>query len=161
MYPFRNILFPYNLSSNSHAALKYAAAFARYGRGRVIFLNAQNAKVPPDLLSAPEQMFEREDDRWLLQLRNELRTFLADPILKGVDIDPYIVEGEPSEAIAQTIVDHEIDLVTLVTRGRKGLSRALGGSMAEEIIAGACCPVLAMKPPQRDFVQHREGQIHI
>lgn len=106
-------------------------------------------------------MFEREDDRWLLQLRNELKTFLADPILKGVDVDPYIVEGEPSEAIAQSTLDHEIDLITLVTRGRKGLSRALGGSMAEDIIAGACCPVLAMKPPQRDFVEHRDGQIHI
>jgi len=122
-------------------------------------LNAQNTKVPKDLLSAPAQRFEREDDRWLLQLRGDLKTLLADPLLKGVDTDPYIVEGEPSDAIAQSTMDHEIDLITIATRGRKGLSRALGGSMAEEIIAGAGCPVLAIKPPQRDFVQHREGQI--
>jgi nucleotide-binding universal stress UspA family protein len=116
-------------------------------------------KVPTDLLSAPDQRFERVDDRWLLQLRADLKTLLADPLLKGVDIDPYIVEGEPSGAIAQSAMDHEIDLITVATRGRKGLSRALGGSMAEDIIAGACCPVLAIKPPQRDFVQHRDGQI--
>jgi len=161
MYPFRNILFPYNFSSNAHAALKYAAAFARDGRGRIVLLNAQNTKVPPDLLSAPDQRFDREDDRWLLQLRGKLKTLLADPLLKGIDIDPYIVEGEPSGAIAQSTMDHEIDLITVVTRGRKGLSRALGGSMAEDIIAAAGCPVLAIKPPQRDFVHHREGQIQM
>jgi len=161
MYPFRNILFPYNFSSNAHAALKYAAAFARDGRGRVILLNAQNAKVRSDILQAPQDLFESNEERWLLQLRNELKDLLADPILKGIDIDPYMVEGEPSAAIAQSTMDHEIDLITIVTRARKGLSRALGGSTAEEIIAGACCPVLVMRPPQRDFVQLSDGQIHI
>ena len=161
MYPFRNILFPYNFSTNSHTALKYAAAFARDGRGRVIVLTAQYTKVRSDILQAPEDLFESNEDRWLLQLRNELKGLLADPILKGIDIDPYMVEGEPSAAIAQSTMDHEIDLITIVTRARKGLSRALGGSTAEEIIAGACCPVLVMRPPQRDFVQHRDGQIQI
>jgi len=35
------------------------------------------------------------------------------------------------------------------------LARALWGSTAEEIIAEAPCPVLTIRPPQRDFVEHR------
>ena len=46
MFPFRNILFPTDFSAHAHAALKYAAAFARDGRGRVLLLNVQDAKVP-------------------------------------------------------------------------------------------------------------------
>ena len=163
MYPFRNILFPCNFSSYSHAALKYAAAFARDGHGRVILFNVQNSKVPSDLLARTDPIFEREDEYWLLQLRNNVRTLLSDPVLKGIEVDPYIVEGDPSDAIARGTLDHEIDLITIVSRGRKGLSRALGGSIAEEIIAGASCPVLAMKPTQREFVQHLDGhpQIHL
>jgi nucleotide-binding universal stress UspA family protein len=161
MYPFRNILFPTNFSGNAHAALKYAAAFARDSNGRVFLLNVQNAAVPANLVTMPDYVFEREDDRWLLQLRDDMKTLLKDPLLKGVAVEPYILEGDASEQILRAVLDHEIDLITIVTRGRKGLSRAFGGSIAEEIIAGSSCPVLAMKPPQRDFVQHRHGQTHI
>jgi len=53
--------------------------------------------------------------------------------------------------------------VTVVTHGRKGLSRALWGSTAEEIIAEAPCPVLTIRPPQHDFVEHRgsHSEIHL
>ena len=53
MFPFRNILFPTDFSAHSHAALKYAAGFARELRGRVLMLNVQDAKVPANLLTLP------------------------------------------------------------------------------------------------------------
>ena len=49
----------------------------------------------------------------------------------------------------------------MVTHGRRGLSRALWGSTAEEIIAEAPCPVLTIRPPQRDFVEHRGNHTEI
>jgi nucleotide-binding universal stress UspA family protein len=59
--------------------------------------------------------------------------------------------------------DYDIDLVTVVTHGRKGLARALWGSTAEEIIAEAVCPVLTIRPPQHDFVEHKGAlsEIHL
>ena len=42
-----------------------------------------------------------------------------------------------------------------MTRDRNRLSRAFGGSIAEEIVAESPCAVLAIRPPQRDFVEHR------
>jgi len=44
VFPFRNILFPTDFSANAHAALKYAAAFARHSGGRVVLFNVQDAK---------------------------------------------------------------------------------------------------------------------
>jgi len=35
------------------------------------------------------------------------------------------------------------------------------GSTAEEIIAEAPCPVLTIRPPQHDFVEHRDGRTEI
>jgi nucleotide-binding universal stress UspA family protein len=52
-------------------------------------------------------------------------------------------------------------LATIVTHGRKGLAHALWGSTAEEIIAEASCPVLTIRPPQRDFVEHRGSHTEI
>ena len=141
MFPFRNILFPTDFSAHSHAALKYAAAFAQHGRGRVFVFNAQDAKVPPTL---PEHF----------------KFLLSDPVLNGVDAEPIQVEGEPRAEIARAAIDHDIDLVTVVMRERNRLSRAFGASIAEEIVAESPCAVLTIRPPQRDFVKHTEIRLN-
>jgi len=161
MYPFRNILFPTDFTPHARAALKYAAAFARAGGGRIVLLSVQSASVPRNLLTLPEQLFHEQDNLWLLQRRTEVRNLLADPLFDGLEVEPIIVEGEPATEIAKAVRDYDIDLVTVVTHGRKGLARALWGSTAEEIIAEAVCPVLTIRPPQHDFVDDRGGRIEI
>lgn len=59
---------------------------------------------------------------------------------------------ELASKIAQAAIDHDIDLITVTTRDRSRLTRAFGSSLAEDIIAESPCAVLAIKPPQRDFV---------
>jgi nucleotide-binding universal stress UspA family protein len=137
VFPFRNILFPTDFSPNAQAALKYAAAFARHGGGRVLLFSVQDAKTATDLQSQVE----------------ELR---ADPLLNGVDSEPIFVDGEPAGQIAQGAVDHDVDLITVVMLDRNRLSRAFGSSIAEEIVAESPCAVLAVRPPQRDFVADHE-----
>ena len=137
MFPFRNILFPTDFSPNALAALKYAAAFARHGGGRVLLFNVQDAKTGGDLQS-------------------QVNELLADPLLNGVDTEPILVDGEPAGEIAQGAMDHDVDLITVVMRGRNRLSRAFGSSIAEEIVAESPCAVLAVRPPQRDFVTDHE-----
>ena len=156
MYPFRNILYPTDFSQNARAALKYAAAFARNDGGRVVMFNVQSSQVPRDLLKSTAKAFE---EQWLLQVRSDAKNFLADPSFQNIDVEAEFAAGEPSTEIARAAVEHEIDLVTIVTRGRKGrLSRAFTGSIAEEIVAESPCAVLAIRPTQRDFVAHRDGR---
>jgi nucleotide-binding universal stress UspA family protein len=131
VFPFRNILFPADSSVNAYAALKYAAAFARHSGGHVVLFstNSQN---------------------------DELR---ADLLLEGIPTECVWVDGEPASAIAQGAIDHDIDLITVAVHGRKGLSRAFGSSIAEDIVAEAPCAVLAVRPPQRDFVEQTDIQL--
>jgi nucleotide-binding universal stress UspA family protein len=161
MYPFRNILFPTDFTPRARATLKYAAAFAHSGGGRVVLFSVQSASVPPNLLTLPERVFAEQENSWLLQVRTEVRDLLADPLFDGLEVEPVIVEGEPSSEIAKAVINYDIDLVTVVTHGRKGLSRALWGSTAEEIIAEAPCPVLTIRPPQHDFVEHKGGRSEV
>src|SRR4029079_4480348 len=111
MFPFRNILFPTDFSAHAHAALRYAAAFARHGRGRVFLFHAQDARVPAGL-------------------PGEVKKLISDPLLNGVDTEPIVVEGEPRVEIARAAIDHDIDLTTVVMRDRNRLSRAFGASTA-------------------------------
>src|SRR5712692_8811947 len=158
---FRNILFPTDFTPHARSALKYAAAFARKGRGRVILFSVQTGAVPPNLMTLPERVLQEQETNWLLQLRGEVKGLLNDPLLEGLEVEPVIVEGEPAHEIAKAVRDYDIDLVTVVTHGRRGLARALWGSTAEEIIAEAPCPVLTIRPPQHDFVEHRGAETEI
>lgn len=161
MYPFRNILFPTDFSQHARAALKYAAAFAREGRGRVLLLNVQDARVPANLMTMPQYVFEEQDNNWLLELRAQAKELLADPLLHGLDAEPVFAEGEPAEQIARAAFEHEMDLITVATRERNRFSRAFGSSVAEEVVVEAPCAVLVIRPPQHDFVEHRSGQTRI
>lgn len=158
---FRNILFPTDFTPHARSALKYAAAFAREGRGRVILFSVQTGAVPANLMTLPERILREQETNWLLQLRTEVKDLLSDPLLQGLEVEPVIVEGEPAHEIARAVRDYDIDLVTVVTHGRRGLARALWGSTAEEIIAEAPCPVLTIRPPQHDFVEHRGAATEI
>lgn len=158
---FRNILFPTDFTPHARSALKYAAAFARDGRGRVVLFSVQTAGVPANLMTLPAHLLEEEETQWLKQVRRQVEDLLIDPLFDGLEVEPVIVEGEPAHEIANAVRDYDIDLVTVVTHGRRGLSRALWGSTAEEIIAEAPCPVLTIRPPQHDFVEYRGQQTEI
>jgi len=142
VFPFRNILFPTDFSVNALAALKYAAAFARHSHGRVVVFSVQDGKTLGDFQSQVDEL-------------------TSNPLLNDVDTECFIVEGEPPREIAQAAIDHDIDLITVVMRDRNRLSRAFGSSIAEDIVAEALCAVLAVRPPQKDFVEQRDGQVDI
>jgi rhodanese-related sulfurtransferase len=50
MFPFRNILFPTDFTPHARAALKYAAAFARSGGGRVVLFRKKGIENAAALL---------------------------------------------------------------------------------------------------------------
>ena len=158
---FKNILFPTDFTPHARSALKYAAAFARAGGRRVVLFSVQTGKVPANLMTLPERILQNQETNWLLQLRGQVKELLTDPLFEGLEVDPVIVEGEPADEIAKAIREYDIDLVTVVTHGRRGLARALFGSTAEEIIAEAPCPVLTIRPPQHNFVHHRGSATEI
>src|SRR5256885_11261493 len=158
---FRNILFPTDFTPHARSALKYAAAFARAGGRRVVLFSVQTGQVPPNLMTLPERILQSQEKNWLLQLRGQVKELLTDPMFAGLEVDPVIVEGEPADEIAKAIREYDIDLVTVVTHGRRGLARALFGSTAEDIIAEAPCPVLTIRPPQHDFIEHRGNSTRV
>ena len=60
-----------------------------------------------------------------------------------------VVEGPAAAAILQTAEDLGSDLIVMATHGRTGVSRALGGSVAEEVVRGAeRVSVLLVRPEE-------------
>lgn len=56
------------------------------------------------------------------------------------------------DAIAEYAKRRRIDLVVIGTHGRRGLTRALLGSVAEQVVRTAPCPVLTVREHARSFI---------
>jgi nucleotide-binding universal stress UspA family protein len=62
-------------------------------------------------------------------------------------VERRMVQGVPAEQILRLAQETECDLIVMGTHGRTGLGRLLTGSVAEQVLRKALCPVLTVKAP--------------
>jgi nucleotide-binding universal stress UspA family protein len=64
----------------------------------------------------------------------------------GANVGQALVRtGDARDVINQTAKELGIDLIVMGTHGRRGLSRALLGSVAETVVRSAPCAVLTVR----------------
>jgi glycine betaine transporter len=56
--------------------------------------------------------------------------------------------GDPRDQVVQAAEEVGADLIIMGTHGRRGVRRALLGSVAEGVLRAAHCPVLAVRAPK-------------
>src|SRR5262249_27158268 len=64
-----------------------------------------------------------------------------------VKVEHRLVEGFAAEGILNAAKEAKADIIVMGTHGRTGFNRLLMGSVAEEVLRKATCPVLTVKPP--------------
>ena len=69
---------------------------------------------------------------------------------QGVKVTSVLREGVPAEETASVAREVRADLLVVGTHARKGLARALLGSVAETVIRTVDVPVLVVHPPHKE-----------
>jgi len=65
---------------------------------------------------------------------------------QGIRVSTLLLTGAPWNEIVEAVArDPAIDLVVMGTHGRTGLRHALLGSVAEQVVRRAACPVLVVR----------------
>lgn len=139
MLPLRTILFPTDLSEPSSFALPVARALARDHGARVVALYVA---APPAVAAIDGVMLPSDDGGLLDQARRHL-----DQLDLGANADRRAVEGDPVTEILRVAEEARADLIVMGTHGRTGLGRLVMGSVAEQVLRRAPCPVLTLKAP--------------
>jgi nucleotide-binding universal stress UspA family protein len=62
-------------------------------------------------------------------------------------------EGSPAKVIAEVAGEMATDLLVISTHGYTGLKHVLMGSIAEQVVRYAPCPVLVVRQQEHDFIQ--------
>jgi nucleotide-binding universal stress UspA family protein len=136
-----NILFATDFSPAADAAAPFAIQIARSYGAKVYGVHVNPfdnyTAAAPDAWAAMAEAAERQTREHARRLNEQL---------KGVEREVVIGEGNIWEVMSNLIKQKEIDLIVLGTRGRTGLGKALLGSVAEQILRQAPCPVLTVGP---------------
>ena len=64
---------------------------------------------------------------------------------EGVAADSLAREGNPAATIVETAAENDCDLIVVGSHGRTGLDRLLMGSVSQQVVIQAKCPVLVAK----------------
>ncbi len=139
MAVLHTILFPTDFSERSQAVFPFACSLARDQGARLLVLYVD----PPPLFHG-EVVARRQEPDYEDRLWAELRRFQAPA---GVHVEHLLEEGKPAEEILRAAREHRCDLVVMATHGRTALRRLLMGSVAEDVLRQAPCPVLTLTAP--------------
>ncbi len=152
----KNILVPTDLSEGAEEALDYACELAKTFGAKLHLLNV----IGIPALGVPElgvALTSSVIDSLIKDNQAALER-LAEAKRCKVEVGQVLLRtGDARDVINQTAVELDCDLIVMGTHGRRGVSRALLGSVTETVVRTAPCPVLTVRAhtsvhPGRDEV---------
>jgi len=131
-----------DFSETARQAFDVAVRWASRLGARVSLLHVIKGAWSASELAAGARVLKPLKTAALLKLGRLAR--LASEV--GIRADAHLDTGNPAERILAHCRTHHTDLLVVGTQGRGGLSRTLLGSVADELVRKAPCPVLTLNP---------------
>ena len=133
------ILFPTDYSACSRAALKKAIELARATHARLLAAYV----APPDVgyEGIPPSSADQGNPQDGFRLQSLVESLMGDA---PVEYEHRMLVGDPVSEILELAKRESASLIVMGTTGRTGLRRLLLGSVAEEVVRRASCPVLTL-----------------
>jgi nucleotide-binding universal stress UspA family protein len=138
----KRILCAVDLREPSKEIARWGAEIASRLHGKVEFIHADWWEVPPyffpgQIAALKEQAKENQE---------KLRAKLAE-LTSGLSVahEVSVVEGHPGAIILERAAASGAELIVMGSHGRTGFSRLRLGSVAEDVVHSARCPVLVVR----------------
>jgi nucleotide-binding universal stress UspA family protein len=151
----RRILVPIDFSDASLKALRYAIAFARQFQAKILLLHVVHVSYmageygPIDVPVLEAQLV----DAAKLKLRDLAVEKVAAELLE----DTIVCVGPAVHEIAEVAQERHSDLIILSTHGYTGLKHVLLGSVTENVVRHAPCPVLVVREREHEFIHEQSA----
>jgi nucleotide-binding universal stress UspA family protein len=144
MAELRRILVPTDFTETSDHALDWAIDLAKRLGASITVLHTYEIPVvgfPDGAIIATPEIAGRIADA----SRTALEATMARIQTCGVPLDSLLREGVPWEEINSVAEALPADLVVIGTHGRRGLTRALLGSVADKVVRTANRPIVTIR----------------
>jgi len=148
------ILAPTDFSDTSAIALRYAVALAEAFRGQLHLLHVVERRVEQQWAAELAAVAALDiDAEARAKADAELATLLTRDERSRFDARLVSRTGTPFVEIVRYAQHEDIDLIVMGTHGRGAIAHLLIGSVAENVVRKARCPVLTVPRAGHDFVK--------
>lgn len=151
MVNVKHILHPTDFSDSSNEALKHACYLATQFCADLHLLHviSDSGLIQPPIAGfLPPGFYEQRN-----QFANEELAGLPQKVMNfSGSVVRNVCEGTPFVEIIRYSKENAIDMIVMGTHGYAGLKHLILGSVAENVVRHAPCPVLTVHPEKHKFV---------
>jgi nucleotide-binding universal stress UspA family protein len=143
MSPFHRILVPIDFGDAMQPAIDLALSVAKEAEAQVTLVHAFDLT---SFFAATSMAPPIDVEPVLASLQRELESVAKTTRARWNRVDSVFCTGNVPESILELARRKGCDLLVVGTHGRRGLSHALLGSIAEKIVRLSPIPVLTVRP---------------
>lgn len=144
---FTHILCPTDMKERSSIALKKAVQIAHQFSAQITLLNAHDEFMNREeraMLRVSIDDMKEKYRKVSLQAKAEMLEQVASLCCDDLEIHYLLREGKPASAIVKAAGELGADLIVICTDGRDNLKDFVTGTITEQVINAASCPVLVV-----------------
>jgi universal stress protein A len=143
MVAMKTILYPTDFSADARPAFEVACALAGERQGQLVVLHVE--RPPLTSLGGTTGVPPLPNEYGRERLWNELKAI--QPSRADIVVEHRLEYGDPAKKILEVAQEIGANLIVMGTHGRTGVRRLLMGSVAEQVVRKAPCPVLTVRTP--------------
>ncbi len=140
------ILFPIDFSEEFETLLPWVSTFVNsFDATLYVLFVAQDLR---DFSSfyVPHGNLQQFQEEALKSAQQKMSRTAKETFKAFKKVEARVAQGSPADKIIDTAKNEGVDLIIMGTHGRKGLERAIFGSVCDKVVRFAPCPVLTINP---------------
>lgn len=142
----KKILFPLELSSISHSIVPWASLTAKRFEAELHVLHVVPSLDYWSVAYASEHLSADGDIGLIRTAQTKLAEFCLEQFPSNEQPIQAVVSGHPPAEIIKYAQEQGMDLLLMGTHGRRGLDRAVFGSVMDRVLRHSPVPVLCVHP---------------
>ncbi len=135
------LLLATDLSPASEASTERALDLARRLGAAILAVSV----IDPGALRLPGGRFGARVDQVRATREREAQALVRRGREAGVPVTFLIWQGDPGEVIVEAARSEGVEMIVVGSHGRRGVERALLGSVSDHVVRNAPCPVLVVR----------------
>jgi nucleotide-binding universal stress UspA family protein len=140
----RKILVPVDFAASSNKAFLHAKEMVKWWEGELHVIHVLDTEFLSGAVHITIEPLDESVAKWKKRAEDKLRNIyhVGGEELEG---EVHIRQGKPHEEILKLADELGVDMIVMGSHGRKGLERAIFGSVAEKVARMCKVPILIIK----------------
>jgi nucleotide-binding universal stress UspA family protein len=146
MKQIQKILFPIDFTSHFESLLPWVSTFARKFDATVYVLFVAQDLANFNTFYVPHGNIQAFQEEAVESAKKRMAAAVQESFQDFPKLETRVDLGSAAGKILELAKKEKIDLIIMGAHGRKGLDRAIFGSVADKVVQGAPCPVMTIHP---------------